>query len=223
MGTAITSRAPQLTRAAQSLQRLPELRQIFNSTQTIQQILVLAVTHLSACLQTEIQQTAQQAWVQNLERYSPSELLYAFERAEREVAAFPTPAHLVEMIETRRFHEALAVVLTGLPTHGIDWLDIPERQTWRYAAAHETAHTNCRGRERVVLWIPAVPAPKIPEQMVRALGVFGGTGRVSDGLKRLKHDHPALWNGNHEVEPGAHGRQQAAMESDLFRAWMEAA
>lgn len=148
--------------------------------------------------------------MQRLKDYGTSELVRAFERAEREVSAFPTVSHLVEYIEKPRFHEALGVVIRGLRVHGVGWERIPGQR-----------HRDSEDAEWIIDKNP-IELPELPPRMVRALEIFGGGETMHAGLKRLKRDSPNFWTGDTEYVTGQHGRQASAIERDFYQCWMEA-
>jgi hypothetical protein len=162
-------------------------------------------------------------WVQNLETYSPSLLQKAFERAEGEVAAFPAVAHLKAYLDQAEFDHWFAVVLNGMPTHGLDWKEVeawkaPDK--WNYHSEEAIA----KGDRILVVGAlhPAIPAPELPERMVKALGLFGDTGKMRDGLIRLNRDCPAFWTSDTERNIGDHSRLASLIRKDLYTCWLRA-
>jgi hypothetical protein len=160
-------------------------------------------------------------WAQNLQSYSTERLIGAFERAEGEVAAFPAVAHLKAYLDQAEFDHWFAVVLTGMPKHGPDW---KEEEAWKSADKWDfhSAEAIAKGDRILIpgIWHPAVPAPELPERMVTALGLFGDTGKMRDGLIRLNRDSPAFWTGDTERNIGDHSRLASLIRKDLYACWL---
>ena len=160
-------------------------------------------------------------WAQNLQSYSTERLIGAFERAEGEVAAFPAVAHLKAYLDQAEFDHWFAVVLNGMPKHGPDWKEVeawkaPDK--WDYHSEEAIANGD---RILVVGALhPAIPAPELPERMIKALGLFGDTGKMRDGLIRLNRDCPAFWTSDTERNIGDHSRLASLIRKDLFACWL---
>jgi len=163
-----------------------------------------------------------EGWAQNLETYSPSLLQAAFERVEREVAAFPAVSHIIQILDRAEFDSYFALVIKGLRRHGYDWQD---REAWREcdkwdwhspeALAHPDGRINLGGKIHA-----AEPAPAIPARMLKALELFGGEDDFKIGLRRLYRDWPGYWDGDTVRDTGQHSRQAALIEKDLLACWL---
>ena len=192
-------------------------RQLFTTSHPRRIQVVAAAGRLGLVLGKTLESPVLQAWAENLDRYPAELLIGAFERVEREVAAFPAVSHVVQILDRAEFDEAFAVVLRGLPRHGVKWED---REAWQDPGRYDFS-----GADRV--WIegpkhPAEPAPELPARMVKALALFGGAASVESGLLRLKRDSPAFWTGETEHNPGDHGRIASTIDRDLFECWKRA-
>ena len=202
---------PEGPRDAQAMLVWP-FTKIFSSALGHQSKIAIATARLSTALQADTDPIILEIWKQRLEDYTDDELQQAFTRAERELKAFPAPAHLVDYIERSRFHDALAVVLAGLARYGAEW---KERPAYR-------DYVRVDGVLQDGLWHPAEEPPKLSQRMVDALCLFGHSLTIHEGLLRLKRDHPRFWSSDHENPSGKHGQQLSLIERDLYACWMEA-
>ncbi len=153
----------------------------------------------------------------------PEKLAAAFNRVEREIPAFPDVSHVVQILDRAEFDDAFALVLCGLPRHGIKWEDRP---AWKAPDRWDMTSPEAIALGDRIL-VPgkvheAEPAPVIPLRMLQALALFGYDGQAESGLLRLKRDSPNFWTGETEHSPGDHGRIAAAIDRDLYACWWRA-
>lgn len=206
------------TEMEKSPQQPPQLltyKQLFNSSETLQVQIAQATARLGLMTGRALEAPQLLGWVQNLEKYNPSRLTHAFERVEREVAAFPAVSHIVAILDRDEYDLQVALVLRGIQRHGYKWLDRPG---WREEIFDEVERIHRPGPVH-----PPEPAPEIPLRMKRALELFGRQDDFREGLVRLWRDDPAFWTGETERETGQHGRQVNAIDKDLFACWLRAA
>ena len=182
-----------------------------------------AVSRLAVMTGKVLSNEVLDGWIENLARYSPEKLISAFERVEREVAAFPAVSHVVQILDRAEFDEAFALVLRGLRRHGVDWKD---REAWQESDKWDmTSEAAIAKGDRILVpgkVHPAEPAPIIPLRMLQALALFGQDGTAETGLRRLMRDCPAFWTESTDRETGQHSRQAALIEKDLFDCWRRA-
>jgi len=211
----------EMERSPESSKRnLLSYKAILTTSEPLQAQLAAAISRLALMTGKLLQREVLDGWIQNLESYSSERLIPAFERVEREVAAFPAVSHVVQILDRAEFDAAFALVLRGLPRYGVEWRDREgwkDPDTWDW---HSEEAVRLGDRIRVVGKIhPPEPAPVIPARMVRALELFGQTGLMEAGLRRLKRDSPALWTAETEHNPGDHGRIAGAIERELWDCW----
>ena len=182
-----------------------------------------ATTRLGVATGKALSPATLEIWAQNLQSYSTERLIGAFERAEGEVAAFPAVAHLKAYLDQAEFDHWFSVVLVGMPKHGPDWKEV---EAWKSADKWDfhSAEAIAKGDRILIpgIWHPAIPAPELPERMVKALGLFGDTGKMRDGLIRLNRDSPAFWTGDTERNIGDHSRLASLIRKDLYACWLRA-
>ena len=205
----------------QQPQQLLTYKQLFESPGSRFAQILAASSRLGLVLGKVLDPAVLRVWAQRLEGYSPEQLTRAFNRAECEIAAWPAVSQIVEFIERDLFDAAFTLVLQGLKLHGCEWKDVEawkESDTWDMTSA-AAIKLNDRILVRGKIH-PAIPAPKIPERMERALGSFGFTGKREDGLRRLLRDEPCFWDNLTSWKTGQHSIQSNAIARDLWAAWM---
>lgn len=206
-----------------SRRNLPSYRDLLTSATGMEGRIAGAVSRLGMMTGKILPAEVLDGWIQNLASYSPEKLIGAFERVEREVAAFPAVSHVVQILDRAEFDDALALVLRALPRHGVKWED---KKAWK--SPDQWDHTSAAAvakNDRILIpgvVHPAEAAPTIPPRMVRALGLYGQDGSVELGLVRLRRDWPGFWTESTDREAGQHSRQAAQMERDLWECWRRA-
>jgi hypothetical protein len=208
----------------QQPQQLLTYKQLFASPGSTFAHVLMACSRLGLMLGKVLDPPMMRLWAQQLEGHQESELAYAFNRAEREISAWPAVAQIVEYVERRRFDAALAVVLSNLRKFGPEWKDIPAYKEGDRIRKYRDEVTRQIVEEVVEVGktYPAEPAPVIQPRMQKALELFGRDGKRETGMRRLLRDHPAYWTGETERETGQHGRQADAIDKALFECWLRA-
>jgi hypothetical protein len=146
------------------------------------------------------------AWAMMLERFSGEQLALAFDKVAMSSKNWPTTGDICEAIFEDEFTADLAFLLAGLRRHKSDWADIPVSRGPSTLGA--TINDIIPGPI-----IAGIPAPKIPNRLILALKLFGGTGMMA-GLERL-YTHPS-------VSPSAHGEPVWFIEAQFHKAWLQA-
>jgi hypothetical protein len=211
------------TRNQSSNRKLLSYAEVFTATIPIEFRIMTAASRLGIMTGKTLHAEILDGWAQNLEIYSPSQLQAAFERAEREVAAFPAVSHLITILDRAEFDEQFITVLRGIRRHTWEWQDRPEYQEpdrWDISSPQAIARGEAilvAGKEH-----PAEPAPTLSPRMVKTLELFGRDGDFHSGLKRLWRDDPTFWTSETERNVGDHGRIAGQIDRDLFACWLRA-
>jgi hypothetical protein len=156
-----------------------------------------------------------QAWGQTLQGLTGEQLAAAFHTAAITVRGWPSLADILTPIFDEEYLHDWQWLVRNLEIHGTLWLERPAiyAERWRRPGA------GIDEWEQGAVITPAIPAPKIPERIVRALQIVGG-GTVLDGLSFVARHPGCHGQGPRLQDPLDVTREKFHVEREFRGAWL---
>jgi len=192
--------------------KLIPYKQLFDSPEATQAQVMAATSRLAVMLDKVVTPLQLQGWAQQLERFSPTQLIQAFNEIEMTKTNWPKVGDLVNTIFDAEFAEDYAWLLSNLKIHGPTWRTVGP-VTELYPNPVYAANPEDRVLRREIS--PVIPAPAIPDRIGGALIAFGSGDRAR-GLGLL-HTHPFC--GEHGYENAEALRVKRQLDESFRAAW----
>ena len=180
---------------------------LFGSPKATQAQVMAAASRLAVMLDKVVTPLQLQGWAQQLEKFSPDQLIYAFNKVEMTRTNWPKVGDLINTILDAEFLADYSWLLSNLKIHGAKWRD-------RGAVLGEPRRSDSNEPDKLYVRDviePAVKAPEIPDRLQEALYALGN-GDQARGRELLSR-HPFASGGEIDL------REKRQLDESFRAAW----